>query len=124
MAIYERMGLPGCIGSTDVVHLRWDMCPSNKINICTGKEHYPTVAFQCTSDHHKKIMSVTASHFGSHNDKIIVRYDDFIHKIRTHENYFHDVHFSLFDSMGNVSEEQGVWMLSDNGEFVCHFLLL
>ena len=27
MDIYERMGLPGCISSTDCVHIKWDRCP-------------------------------------------------------------------------------------------------
>ena len=25
--IYERMGLPGCIGSADCVHIKWDRSP-------------------------------------------------------------------------------------------------
>jgi hypothetical protein len=116
MAIYERMGLPGCIGSTDVVHLRWDMCPSNKQNVCTGKEHYPTVAYQCTADHHKKILSVTSSHYGSHNDKIIVHYDDFVNKMKNKQTYYDTVQFKLFDSLGHEQMEQGGWLLCDNGE--------
>jgi hypothetical protein len=24
---YEKLGLPGCIGSVDCVHIRWDKCP-------------------------------------------------------------------------------------------------
>ena len=26
--LYERVGLPGCVGSIDCVHLVWDKCPS------------------------------------------------------------------------------------------------
>ena len=27
MEVFAKMGLPGCIGSTDCVHLKWDRCP-------------------------------------------------------------------------------------------------
>lgn len=63
--IYNRLGFPGCIGSTDCVHVRWDMCPALWRNVCTGKEGYPTLVWQVTVDHHKKIISTTRSHFGS-----------------------------------------------------------
>jgi hypothetical protein len=44
MSIYERMGIPGAIGSTDCVHVKWEMCPAGFRNFCTGKEGYPTLA--------------------------------------------------------------------------------
>jgi hypothetical protein len=27
-SLYAASGFPGCVGSTDVVHIRWEMCPS------------------------------------------------------------------------------------------------
>ena len=26
--IYRKLGLPGCVGSTDCVHIRWERCPA------------------------------------------------------------------------------------------------
>lgn len=62
MAIYERMGLAGAIGSADCVHVKWERCPVELSNLCcTGKEGYPTLAWQATVDHHKRFMNVTKS---------------------------------------------------------------
>jgi hypothetical protein len=34
-SIYSRLGLPGCIASTDCTHLSWDVCPACKLrSIC------------------------------------------------------------------------------------------
>ena len=30
-SVYSRVGLPGCIGSVDCVHLAWGMCPNDCI---------------------------------------------------------------------------------------------
>ena len=45
MKVFELMGLPGCIGSTDCVHLKWDRCPVGLAQLCSGKEGYPTLAY-------------------------------------------------------------------------------
>ena len=71
-SVYERLGFPGCIGSVDCVHIPWDRAPAGLFNVCKGKEGYPTLAWECTVDHHLKVRAVTQSHYGSHNDKTIV----------------------------------------------------
>ena len=38
MAVYAKMGLDGCVGSTDCVHVKWDRCPIELTNLCKGKE--------------------------------------------------------------------------------------
>jgi hypothetical protein len=35
--IYQKLGFPGCVGSVDVVHIWWDMCPFQLKASCTGK---------------------------------------------------------------------------------------
>jgi hypothetical protein len=42
---YARVGMPGCCGSTDVVHVWWDACPAMLRSAHKGKESYPTRAF-------------------------------------------------------------------------------
>jgi hypothetical protein len=46
MQVYTKMGFPGAIGSVDATHIRWHMCPVDKVHLATGKEKYPSVAFQ------------------------------------------------------------------------------
>ena len=77
-SIYRRLGFPGAIGSVDCVHVRWDKCPFSLRSTCTGKEGYPTLAYEAVVDHHKRIRSVTKSHYGSRNDKTIVKYDEYV----------------------------------------------
>ena len=63
------MGLPGCIGSTDCVHVKWDRCPTKLTNLCKGKEGYPTLVFSCMVDYKRRILSVSPSNLGTNNNK-------------------------------------------------------
>lgn len=54
--VYTRMGLPGAIGSMDGVHLAWDKCPAAERTLHTGKESYPTLAFNVTVRHDRRIL--------------------------------------------------------------------
>jgi hypothetical protein len=46
MKQYEEVGLPGAIGSIDVVHVKWLNCPGGNFNWSKGKESYPSLAFE------------------------------------------------------------------------------
>lgn len=35
--IYDKLGLPGCVGSIDCVHIAWERCPQIHKNWYTGK---------------------------------------------------------------------------------------
>jgi Plant transposon protein. len=60
MALYERQGLPGCVGSVDCVHVCWDQCPASMHSTCKGKDKYPTtLAFEVTCSHTRKILHVS-----------------------------------------------------------------
>ncbi len=37
---YENVGLPGCCGSMDVVHLRWSQCPAGDMNRAKGRRPF------------------------------------------------------------------------------------
>ena len=71
---YERIGLPSCVGSADVVHVRWERCPAADRALACGKEWLPSVANEVVVDHFRRILSVTKVFFGSFNDKTIVSY--------------------------------------------------
>ena len=49
MGDYEEVGLPGAVGSMDVVHVKWSNCPAGDFNQVKGKESYPSLVFQCIS---------------------------------------------------------------------------
>ena len=44
---YNTAGLPGCVGSMDVVHVKWSHSLTGDHNCVRGKEGYPTLGFQC-----------------------------------------------------------------------------
>ena len=71
LALYERIGLPGCGGSVDCVHLVWDKCPSGLSSACKGKDKCPTLAFEVSASHTKRILSVSQYFYGTINDKTI-----------------------------------------------------
>ena len=50
MKRYEEMGIPGAMGSVDVVHIKWSNCPAGDFNRAKGKQSYPSLAFECISD--------------------------------------------------------------------------
>ena len=62
---YKDVGLPGCCGSMDVVHMRWSQCHLGDLNRTKGKESYPSLAFECVTDFNWSIMGVYGPAFGS-----------------------------------------------------------
>ena len=114
VAIYQKLGMGGAIGSTDCTHFALGKC-SDKISVlCTGKEGFPTLAYSMTSSHSRKILHCSAGFFGSRNDKTISKHDAFIDLIRTLPLY------TQFEWKMNVDElhtkvVKGVFLLCDGG---------
>jgi hypothetical protein len=80
---YEAVSLPGCVGSMDVVHVKWENCPADDHNRAKEKEGYPTLAFQCITDYICRILSFYRPQFGTRNDKDLVKMDGNVKAIRT-----------------------------------------
>lgn len=113
MAVFIKMGLPGCIGSTDCVHIKWDRCPADWRHYCKGKEGYPTLVYSVTVDHNRRILGISGSNFGSYNDKTLVRYDTYITDV--HDGTVHsDVEYDLYID-GVLTKQKGVYYLCDGG---------
>jgi len=72
MKHYHMLGFSGAIGSTDVTHVKWDCCPYSQQRSYTGKEGYPTIAYQATVDFTGRVLGTTTGFPGSFNDKTIV----------------------------------------------------
>ena len=53
---YAVLGLPDACGSMDVVHIPLGRCPYGLLNVCTGKEGYPTLGYNVICDHQGRAL--------------------------------------------------------------------
>jgi hypothetical protein len=113
MKRYEEMGLPGAMGSVDVVHVKWANCPKGDFNRAKGKESYPSLGFECISDFDRRICHVYGPSFGSRNDKHIVKNDLGVRAVG--EGMFSSARWMYFDDSGNQKTETGAYLICDNG---------
>ncbi len=66
MDMYAALGFPGAIGSVDGVHVPWEMCPTKQTALHkNGKDGVPTLSFNVTADHTRRIMAVAGSFPGT-----------------------------------------------------------
>jgi len=72
MEHHHTVGFTGAIGSTAVTHVKWDCCPYFLQRSYTGKEGYPTIAYQATVDHTDRVLGVTRGFVDAQNDKTII----------------------------------------------------
>lgn len=114
MSVYEKLGLPGTVGSVDGTHVRWDKCPVRLTSLCTGKEPFPTVGFQAVVDHSRRVLHITDGFYGSMNDKNLSNFDDFIFCLRNGTLYG-DVEYDIYDSNGVLQRVKGVHVICDGG---------
>ena len=110
---YDDVGLPGCCGSMDVVHVKWSSCPTGDHNRAKGKAGYPTLAFQCITDYNRRIIGIYGPQFGTRNDKEIVKVDPNVHRIR--HGWYKDVSWKYYTYDGRVEKERGAYLICDNG---------
>lgn len=123
MEFYDYLGFTGAIGSTDVTHIRWASCPYTWARQYTGKEGFPTIAFQAIVDHTGRVLACTKGFGGAMNDKTIIRYDAAIAKIRNDPIYTEKA-YTLFGEDGAPFERKGNYSLVDNGYNKVSFLCL
>lgn len=93
---YQAAGLPGCIGSCDVTHVVWDRVPYKIRPKYSGKEKYPTVAYEVVCTHTRRIISCSQGFSGSTTDLTIVKYDDFVQSMHRKTRYA-DIQYELVD---------------------------
>jgi hypothetical protein len=110
---YEEMGLPGAMGSVDVVHVKWSNCPKGDFNRAKGKESYPSLGFECISDFDRRICHVYGPSFGSRNDKHIVKNDSGV--LAVGKGMFSSAQWTYFDDNGDQQTETGAYLICDNG---------
>ena len=115
VGLYERIGLPGCVGSVDCVHLVWDKCPAGYLSQCKGKEKHATLAFQAVVLHTKRILALSQFFAGATNDKSIARYDSAIQKIRTKSEALVGLEWGAFGQDGVERRQKGAYYICDGG---------
>jgi hypothetical protein len=57
--VYRYMGLPGCLGSMDVTHVQWGVCPSELRHHCFGRYGYPTLGFNFICSHNRRVQYIS-----------------------------------------------------------------
>ena len=107
VGLYERIGLPGCVGSVDCVHLVWDKCPAGYLSQCKGKEKHATLAFQAVVSHTKRILALSQFFAGATNDKTIARYDTAILKVRGKSEAISGLEWGVFGADGVEKRQKG-----------------
>ena len=110
---YGKVGLPGCCGSIDVVHIKWSSCPTGDHNCSKGKAGYPSLAFQCITDYNRRVIGIYGLQFGTCNNKEIVKVDPNVYPIWT--RWYKDVSWKYYTSDGRVQKERGMYLICNNG---------
>ena len=114
LEVYEKLGFPGCIGSTDCVNIALERCPHGLKNIHTGKDGYPTLGFNCTVNHHRRFINISRACPGSFNDKAKVRFDKFINAVRTDPKYT-EFEFKVKKNRDVFEVLKGLYVIVDGG---------
>jgi hypothetical protein len=113
---FAKSGFPGAFLSLDVVHCMWKSCPMKYTHLCSGKEGFPTLAWNCGVDRTGICTHVSGPHVGARNDKTIALVDELIQTLHNNLNQlFSDYQFDLTDEHGSVRTFKGVYALVDGG---------
>jgi hypothetical protein len=112
---YSARGLPGCVGSVDCVHVGWDKCPSMYHNMYTGKEGFPSIAYEVICTSRKFIQSVSVGHPGTRNDKHIVRTDNSVMELLEGNGWLQSKAWKSTGPNGKQVQFFGVYLICDGG---------
>ena len=120
LSVYEKLGFPGAYCETDGVHVEWNNCPAKWRIECTGKEGYPTIAFNVSILHNKEIIHGTSWTGGATNDQTQARYDELFQKLRWDQEKLAPnelLKYKLLDEKGELVEWIGLYAIVDGGYF-------
>ena len=113
-AAYAAVGIPGACGSMDVVHIPLGRCPHGLINVCTGKEGYPTLGYNVICDHAGRALALMPGAYGTINDKTIVKMDDTVDKVKN-DKLFTEYNYEVFRKDGTSYFTKGAFLIVDGG---------
>jgi len=72
------------------------------------------LSFEVVSTNSHRILASTCAHYGTRNDKTIVRFVIFVIDMRT-KGMYSNVVFYLYDSVGTLHEWNGAYLIADGG---------
>ena len=108
-------GLPGEVGSIDACAVEWEKTPSQLKNFCSGDKGVGLL-YNVIVTHFKEVIAVEGSYFGTINDKISVKYSEFIDSLRDRKIY-KDVSYKV--RIGPNDEDfielSSCYVIADNG---------
>ena len=107
------LGFPGACGSVDGVQIAWEGCPFGLRNSCTGKEGYPTIGFNVTVDHERRVIHCGEAFLGHFNDKTKVKYDEYVTRLR--EGYYEGFKYQVHAPDGSLVRCVTPYLICDNG---------
>ena len=117
---YEQAGFHGAVGSMDGTEvIQWSVHYALK-NLHTGFKdgNHTTRSYNLICNHRRRILGTTTGHPGSWNDKTLVRFDEFVYKMRTGSTFGNNI-FQLYERLpdGSLTKQdyRGAWLLVDNG---------
>ena len=121
-SLYAASGFPGCVGSTDCAHIRWDMCPASWFSAFrNGTHNYASIAYEMTVDHTKRFQSITIGHYGTTSGRPIVNFDGFVNEVQFKKLYT-DAEFKLQVDENKWIIEKGLYLLVDSGYHKWRFM--
>ena len=82
--------------------MHWANCPAQQASIYTGKEKVPTISYEVTVSHDRRILHVSMGNPGARNDRCVVKTDEFIQAIKSKAILYDDVTFQLYDAEGII----------------------
>ena len=116
---FAKSGFPGAFLSMDVVHVKWRDCPWKLKQLCTGKEGYPTLAWNVGVDRNKIVTYVPmdSPHWGARNDKTQAMLDDLCQTLKDGRNpLLANYEFTLRSGPAGASQRhKGVYAITDGG---------
>ena len=101
------------VASVDVVHIRQWSTDRNLLVPSTGKEKFPTRAFQVMCNHRRMFLSATTGFYGGTNDLTIVKFDNNAVAIR--RGMYRHLKTKVFNKDGEERDMQGGFLINDNG---------
>jgi hypothetical protein len=110
---YEDLGFPGACGSMDATHLRMYKCPEGLKQLATGKEGYPTLAYQAICTPNRQILYCSTGYLGSYNDMTITANDPLCQDIA--DGLLNEVEYKLVGEDGVPRWIKGGYLIVDGG---------
>jgi hypothetical protein len=110
---YAEMGFPGACGSMDVTHVRLGKCPHGLRVLATGKESFPTLAFQCICAPNREILYCSLPYLGTYNDITITANDDLCQQFA--DGLLDNVRYKLVGRDGIPTWATGGYIIVDGG---------